>query len=72
MYYIFTQDEHGRLGYSRKEYYSKVAADSAADDIPGITHVIEANSLDEAKQILRGKLVEKGDTEALYKNVRSA
>jgi len=70
-YYIFTEDEKGRLGYSGKEYFSKVHADSEADDLPGITHIIEGRNLAEAKQRLRGTLVKKKkDMDILYKNVR--
>jgi len=69
--YIFTEDEKGRLGYSGKEYFSRVHAEDEAEDLPGITHIIEADNLAEAKQRLRGKLVKKKeDMNLLYKNVR--
>jgi len=69
-YFIFSEDEKGRLGYSGREFFSRVEADNEADDIPGITHIIDADSLGDAKRKLREKLVKKGNTEALYKNVR--
>jgi len=70
-YYIFSEDEKGRLGYSGKEFFSRVQADSEAEDIPGITHIITADSLGNAKRKLREKLVKKGNVSSLYKNVRS-
>lgn len=70
-YFIFLEDEKGRLGYSGKEFFSQVEADSEAEDLPGITHIITADSLGDAKRKLREKLVKKGSTEALYKNVRN-
>lgn len=71
-YYLFTEDEKtGKLGYSGKEFFSQVEADSEAEDIPGITHVVPADSLQDAKRKLREKLVKKGDTNSLYRNVRN-
>lgn len=71
LYFLFIEDKKGKLGYSGKEFYSKVGADSAANDYPGITHVIEAETLLEAKRKWRDKLFKKGNTEALYRNVRN-
>lgn len=71
-FYLFTEeDENGRLGYSGKEFYSEVGAESAAEDYPGITHIKEGKTLVEAKRKLREELVKKKkDMGILYKNIR--
>lgn len=69
-FFLFTEDSKGRLGYLGKEYFSEVQAQDEADEYEGITHVIQADSLVEAKRRLRNKLVKKKkDMGQLYKNV---
>ena len=71
-YFVFTEDAEGRLGYVGEEYFSQVQAQDKADEYPGITHVIEANTLVKAKRYLRDKLAKKkGDLGVLYKNVKN-
>jgi len=71
-YYLFIEDDKGKLGYNGKEFFSMAAADSEAEDVPGITHIIEADNLEEAKRKLRGALVRrKRDMGMLYRNVRN-
>lgn len=69
-YYLFTEDENGKLGHDGKEFFSRVEVDSAAEDYPGIAHIIEADNLLEAKRKLKEKLAKKGNLNSLYKNVR--
>lgn len=69
-YYIFLEDEKGKLGYNGRNFFSQVEAEEEAEDIPGITHIIEADSLVDAKRKLRYSLVKKGKVDSLYKNVR--
>ena len=69
-HYVFTEDEKGRLGYVGNRYSLAAANDLAADHY-GITHVIEAHSLVEAKQKLRGKLVKSKGLDEGYRNVQS-
>jgi hypothetical protein len=71
-YFVFTEDSSGRLGYVGDEYFSHVHAQDKADEYPGITHIIEAKSLVQAKRYLRDKLSKsKKDLGVLYKNVSS-
>jgi len=70
-YYVFTEDENGKRGYvgSRESY---VQANDLAEDYMGITYIIEATDLVEAKRKLRDKLIRK--TQNLsegYRNVRN-
>ena len=57
MYYLFTEDENGRLGYVGQEFFSEVQAQDKADEYLGITHIVPAENLVEAKRRLRDKLV---------------
>jgi len=71
-FYVFTEDSQGRLGYVGREYYSEVQAQNEADEYEGITHIIQADNLVQAKRLLRRNLVKKKkDLGQLYKNVRS-
>jgi len=70
-YFVFTEDNKGRLGYVGDEYFSQVQAQDKADEYSGITHVVEAKNLTQAKRYLRDKLArKKKDLSVLYKNVR--
>jgi len=72
VFYVFTEDEKGRYGYVGQEYFSEVQAEAKAEDYDGITHIIEANNLVEAKRKLRDKMVRrKKDMGQLYRNVKS-
>lgn len=71
-HYVFTEDAQGRFGYVGDEYFSHVQAQDKADEYPGITHIIEAKNLAQAKRFLRDKVAKKNkDLGVLYKNVRS-
>ena len=71
-FYVFTEDEKGRLGYIGTEFYSEVKAQDEADDYEGITHVIQADDLKSAKRLLRKNLAKKKkDLGQLYRNVRN-
>lgn len=70
-YYLFTEDNEGKLGYSGKEFFSKIRVEGEAEDILGITHIVEAKTLGGAKRKLRALLVKKkGNLSELYRNVR--
>lgn len=71
-FYVFTEDAKGRLGYVGREYYSEIQAQNEADEYEGITHVIQADALVQAKRLLRRNLAKKKkDLGQLYKNVRN-
>lgn len=71
-FFVFTEDSQGRLGYVGDEYFSEVQAKDKADEYSGITHLIEAKNLTQAKRYLRDKLARsKKDLSVLYRNVRS-
>ena len=71
-FYVFTEDSKGRLGYVGDEYFSEVQAQDKADEYEGITHIIHAKNLVQAKRHLRDKLAKgKKDLGQLYKNVRN-
>jgi hypothetical protein len=71
-FFVFTEDSEGRLGYVGSEYFSEVQAEDKASEYPGITHVIHAGNLVQAKRHLRDKLAKKKkDMGQLYKNVRN-
>jgi len=72
MFYVFTEDDKGRLGYVGKEFFSEIQAQDCADGYDGITHVIRADNLVEAKRKLRDKIVrKKKDMGELYRNVKN-
>jgi len=72
MFYVFTEDTQGKLGYVGSEYFSQIQAENKADDYDCITHIIRADTLVGAKRKLRETLVrKKKDMGMLYKNVRS-
>ena len=67
MYYLFTEDINGKLGYVGQEYFSMVQAEDKAEDYGGITHIVEGRDLAEAKRKLRDRLVrKKKDPSLLY------
>ena len=71
MYYVFTEDDKGRWGFVG-ERDSYVTANDLAEKYLGITHVIEATSLAEAKQKLRAKKIRETNNLGLgYRNVRN-
>lgn len=72
MFYVFTEDKSGKLGYVGQEYFSRVQAQDKADNYDCIAHIIQASDLVEAKRKLRDEMVStKKDMGQLYKNVRS-
>jgi len=72
MYYIFTEDKDSKFGYVGRSYFSEVQAQDKADDFDCITHILQADSLVQAKRKLRSMMVKKKrDIGILFKNVKN-
>ena len=71
MYYVFLESQDGKLGYVGREYFSYNQAEERADEYEGITHIVSADNLRNAKRQLKDRLVKKKkDMSILHKNVR--